>query len=527
MSLTSSNAFSSSNQHLTWRWQWIVASACSLFFLASSACDDSAAPPQTTDAGLARDGGNDAGFVGPTDAGSDAGQACDCDPAPDVCASGDEVLRTVAAGCDDDGECIFETEVISCTTPPAPYCADDGTRIDFAATGECELGVCVYEEVFDTCEVLPNDFCLGPDALAHFAEAGSCEEGECSFESVTLECGLGCCDDHCCAAHPSETEWGALVENGRIAGPPSGTFHTEDDCIASSSLGDCSVVIREDETAACVCRADEMHIADLQVRGPHALVLLAAFTVDVSGELSVAAVGTQDGAGATYRYGDGEFGSAGGSFGSRGAGNSADVYGDAELAPLVGGMRGEKGCSSANGGGGGGALVVAAGETITVTGALNAGGGGGSGGGANAGCGAGGGSGGALLLEAPSVVVTGVAAANGGGGGSGGTDSRTGYAGSDGRAAAAVASGGAAQSEETCILGGTLFSGAGGRGAAEGQAPTTGGFGRSVTDCLNSEYSGPGGSGGGLGRIRINTESGCLCNGVFSPLPTFGSLRVE
>jgi|GEM_PF-1265397 len=477
------------------------------------------------------DGGAD-GVDGGVDGGpsTDDHEECDCTPPADACASGDAVLRYVVDGCD-DGQCRITTEEVVCNAPPSPTCADDGTRLSFDDVGSCDMGECVYAARNERCDTPPPAVCVDDDRLQVFDLDGSCGEGECSYASTTTTCTLGCCDDHCCAAHPAEDDWGLPSDNGRIVGPPSGAFHTADDCHADASLGDCDVVQGDDGIEACVCRAREMHIADLHATGPHALVLWASSTIVVTGALSVAGDGGTDGPGASYRYADGLVGGAGGSFGSEGAASSAGgvagVYGNDTLTPLLGGMRGEPGCGASAGGGGGGALVLVAGDAIEVTGALNAGGGGGGGGASNARCGGGGGSGGSIRLEAPSVVMTGVAAANGGGGGSGGTETYRGRDGNNGTASTDPAGGGSAQSESTCPLGGTIYSGRGGAGAVQDQLPTTGAGGDVVTSCFETERSGRGGAGGGLGRIRVNTTQGCQCNGVFSPLPTFGALRVQ
>jgi len=141
-------------------------------------------------------------------------------------------------------------------------------------------------------------------------------------------------------------------------------------------------------------------------------------------------------------------------------------------------MRGQNACNSRPGGGGG--AQISTGGSITVRGEIRAGGGGGAGGiGGPGDClgGAGGGSAGAVLLEAPSVEVPGQVSANGG---ASAVPSRTWFA----RSAV---------------------------GHREGLAAPV--------------RVGGGGGGGAAGRVRVNTDGGCLCNGTFSPPPTFGSVN--
>jgi hypothetical protein len=327
-------------------------------------------------------------------------------------------------------------------------------------------------------------------------------------------------------------DFGELAPTGLVLGPPNGTFDTDADCTDDASLGICEPV-QTDTIDACVCRADEIVIGDLQIVGTRALVLLAWTSVDVLGVLDVGGAQAFDGPGAWSHYleaADFAGGGVGGSYGSFGGENSAEPYGEPELVPLVGGMSGQEACGGQPGGGAGGALQISAGERITVDGVVNAGGGGGTGGWASDSCngGAGGGSGGAILLESVGVEVYGMVAANGGGAGSGGTTS---FLGNDGADAVSIASadGGPSQSEAPCALGNTVYSGYGGAGATASQSAGDGGVGGSETICFDNAdvYSGNGGGGGGVGRVRVNTElgaQGCICTGDFSPATTFGEL---
>jgi hypothetical protein len=46
--------------------------------------------------------------------------------------------------------------------------------------------------------------------------------------------------------------------------------------------------------------------------------------------------------------------------------------------------------------------------------------------------------------------------------------------------------------------------------------------------CIGStSFVGAGGDGGGVGRIRINTKTGCQCGGTVSPSASFGTVTIE
>lgn len=270
--------------------------------------------------------------------------------------------------------------------------------------------------------------------------------------------------------------------------------------------------------------------------GDRPLVILAATSITIAGELSVGAdlnpgapnpgPGGFAGAIGPSQAGGGpgggrggqpgkptwvDAGGGGGAFGSQGGrggrGNATEatapalpgeggaVYGVATLVPLVGGSGGGGGSSYSEGkqprwgGNGGGAAHLAAGERIEVrpSGVIDA-----CGGGAPAvrhnDSGGGGGAGGAILLEAPEVIVEGIVGANGGAGAqaSPGTDA-AGLPGQPGRPDRAPSPG-----TSTRFAGGGGGAGSDPSGAADAGEPAQNG----------------GGGGGGAGRIRINTADG-------------------
>jgi hypothetical protein len=215
------------------------------------------------------------------------------------------------------------------------------------------------------------------------------------------------------------------------------------------------------------------------------LVIVAADTIDVVGTINVAANGMDPGAGGfggtTAGLGAGPgggtgWGGAGSYCGVGGAGPdptavAGKVYGNPEIAPLIGGSAGGDGETVASGGGGGAVQLVAGSAVrVAVTGIVHAGGGG-----SYAQSGAG--SGGAILIESQEVDVAGVLAANGGGG-----------------AADALPN-------DQPASGGTV-GGQGSAGATIDGAPA---------------LAAQGGGGGGAGRIRLNAKGSANVTGVLSP----------
>ncbi len=257
--------------------------------------------------------------------------------------------------------------------------------------------------------------------------------------------------------------------------------------------------------------------ATLRATGARALVILAADSVIVEGEISVSARGDVAGPGTLARVsgrdgsnggsargggGGGGYGTPGGTGGSGRAaglgGGGGPTFGDPTLEPLVGGGPGGRGLFGDPGGAGGGALQITAGDLVRIesVGRIDAGGGGGGGGmpaSTRGGAGSGGGSGGAIVLEAPTVEVLGLVGACGGGGGSGAERTTGGLAGADGTMKVVPAPGG-----------------------LRGPVVPAGGDGSDLVGDAEPGEDGMdsgGGGGGGGGRVRIQNLSGALSLG--------------
>jgi hypothetical protein len=284
---------------------------------------------------------------------------------------------------------------------------------------------------------------------------------------------------------------------------------------AGEALAHATITFDLEGAAVQVVSTEKLQIgagANLVVRGPRPLVLVAWDALEIAGQIDASSAGPIGPGGNPSDCEDGQIGqpgaaspeggsgAGGGGFGGRGGdggpggGNTNEGDGGSFIpaaTALRGGCRGGdapgRSGSTARGGAGGGALALSARRAILLSGVIHAGGAGGDGG--EGGGGAGGGSGGMLWLDAPQVSLGDVAilAASGGGGGSGSTAFSEGDDGADGRPDGIEASGG----------GGDGASGDGGNGSSLVPDGRVG---------ASSGSSGGGGGGGGAGVIRVDGE---------------------
>jgi hypothetical protein len=113
-----------------------------------------------------------------------------------------------------EGKCSTQDPCLGiiCNDPPAQYCEDEDTLITFAATGECTDGFCDYKSkvqacsgscsngwctsdrcVGVTCNTPPADYCLNETSIMQFAETGTClDNGHCSYKGKEHSCPEGC-----------------------------------------------------------------------------------------------------------------------------------------------------------------------------------------------------------------------------------------------------------------------------------------------------------------------------------------------
>ncbi len=256
--------------------------------------------------------------------------------------------------------------------------------------------------------------------------------------------------------------------------------------------------------------------------GSHALALVADGAISVTGVLDMrapcinqgslggspggnpgmAATGQGGGGGGSSGIGGsgGGYGGVGGRGGLNGVNSTGPAFGDAQITKLAGGGGGGGGSGGA-GGAGGGAVQLVSNTSISIPGGINAGGCGGKTSSGTGNGGGGGGAGGTILLEAPAITINGKLAVNGGGGGGVGGSG----VGADGTLDRNPAAGGV----------GSVLNGAVGAAGA-----TTNGADGAISVPLGA------GGGGGLGRIRLDTQSGSasITNGaLLSPALTDNS----
>jgi hypothetical protein len=105
------------------------------------------------------------------------------------------VMETCANGCS-GGTCIGDPcSGVSCTTPPAPDCADGTTRRTYNATGTCTGGMCGYGAQPQPCSPPPAS-CVNASTRRTFS-GGTCTSGMCTFMSSDTACMFGCAGGAC------------------------------------------------------------------------------------------------------------------------------------------------------------------------------------------------------------------------------------------------------------------------------------------------------------------------------------------
>ena len=207
---------------------------------------------------------------------------------------------------------------------PDAASAPDGVPSDGMGTdmGIIDGASTDFEPCNLTCNQAPSSTCISANTLRSYKTPGQCVSNGCAYDVQERDCGsLGCCIDHCCELTPSNaTHVGTLENSGLVLTLPSMIlFDTDNDCTTSSVLGDCSLVINENENISlCVCRSDEITINTLDVVGMSALAIMASQKVTIQGVIDISAMQTIDGPGASFMYPDKQSGIAGGSGGSFG-----------------------------------------------------------------------------------------------------------------------------------------------------------------------------------------------------------------
>lgn len=113
--------------------------------------------------------------------------------------------------CDGD-PCVGKT----CNSPPANFCTDTTNLEAYTVPGTCSNGVCSYahHEEFCTygcllgacqgdpcqgmtCTTPPASYCAGPNTLRKYQLNGTCTNGSCVYSSTDLACPFGCVNGAC------------------------------------------------------------------------------------------------------------------------------------------------------------------------------------------------------------------------------------------------------------------------------------------------------------------------------------------
>jgi hypothetical protein len=412
---------------------------------------------------------------------------------------------------------------VACEFPrPADVTDDGGAPPTDSAGGGSNGDDAMSKQVCTPNQTLRCD----AGSLVRCKDDGTAEQSE--------SCALGCSSTEvrCNDIAPSN---GLAPQLDMTAGEPdldlgtTATINTDDGTVMVDGN---PIVVRSTivgQTEAPVIRVfivRSLAAADVTVTGSNALAIVSNGDVSIRGTFAASAhaavpgpgrfnnstcqgnTGIAGAGGAFAGSGGGGFGSSGGSGGSAtnergtaagGAGGSPT--GNPLLIPLRGGCdAGPWSGGSSFLGTGGGAIQFVSRTGIFVTGVVAA----------NGSSQTGGGSGGGILLEAPVVQVAGKVVANGGAG----ADVCLGrlVTGEDGRLDATPAIGAAACDPDVGSQGGN---GAAGSTAA----------GAGISHTVASAITFPGGGGGGVGRIRVNTASGGVdATGVFSPGPSTGTI---
>ncbi|MDB4964115.1 MAG: hypothetical protein JWP01_4114 [Myxococcales bacterium] len=451
---------------------------------------------------------------------------------------------------------VVGSVLVGCYHPeavPGAPCSTGGT----CPTGlECRAGICELAGTDGSLDALV-------DAAIDACPVATCQDTWVVGCGAPVACGHGCSEmggAHCRVLVPSNgvtpdmlvgatadvtaNDWNFDTDDGEI--------RRGNTMLRTAGTGVIAGIGFEIRDGMGVFTANSFRVAqfdDWDADGDNSLVLFAATTISVIGELDVGANGGVAGPGGsdasaftsgqncrgkTGRFFSAGFGEGGGGGGGRTAGGNGGASNQAGATgaggtlcsmfpttlPLRGGAGGAHGGNSSlnSGGGGGGAVALVAMESISVTGVVGAPGAGGisgaSGTAPSGDGGGGGGGGGAVLLEAPSVVVSGALTANGGGG----------------AAPFMVAGGRGMLASGSSAIGG-VYTGPGGtaRGGRGGTGTLSPGNGTTYaeSDATPTVIITRGGGGGGAaGRIEIRSATS-MVGGTQSPMPTYADAVLE
>jgi RHS repeat-associated protein len=185
-------------------------------------------------------------------------------------------------GCD-SGACLEDPCLgVACETPPANYCQDSDNVIVYDENGDCTDGLCEYDytallcdfgcengECLEdpclgiSCETPPANYCDDEDTLVNYDSFGTCENGLCSYTSFEEACTFGCSAGAC---NPPECTSGECCDNGFIRDAGFECRATAESCdVAESCDGandTCPTNSFESDVTVCRVSAGECDVED-------------------------------------------------------------------------------------------------------------------------------------------------------------------------------------------------------------------------------------------------------------------------
>ncbi len=135
---------------------------------------------------------------------------------------------TCASGCE-NGQCKEqECAGVICDIPIASYCREGGTLNHWdGSDGACEDGVCSYESTSSACApvcsdakceddpcigvfctIPPANYCTDDATLVEYEDTGACSDGHCGYESGNTACADACEEGECVTGGDTETDGG-------------------------------------------------------------------------------------------------------------------------------------------------------------------------------------------------------------------------------------------------------------------------------------------------------------------------------
>lgn len=160
---------------------------------------------------------------------------------------------------------------VSCNNPPANYCASGTHLAVYETPGTCDDGNCSYDSheefcqfgcaggacegdpcIGVTCTSPPADYCADSDTLHQYQSAGSCSEGNCVYPADDISCPHGCESGACLECTIDSDCAGEWCDDG-VCKPCDSNAHCGPSCTNCIATGD---VCNATSTACVDCNID-------------------------------------------------------------------------------------------------------------------------------------------------------------------------------------------------------------------------------------------------------------------------------